>query len=229
MWEGMREAMVCKYNESESNKRRWAGAAAAVLLQCRCQVPLPAFGCVALGCHLLAPGGQGPRAPHLCLQRSASLPACLPACLPFHCHQCAATGGCCRREEELRSGPNYVSLEPPPPGCDRGESRGSHIVGPWDPPALLPGCLDVFAWLRRRAASARCLVPQFCPADLPLMYRMCTACVPPARLPADALKLYVGGMPTTATVEDIQATFKGFGRVRPCLPASSACCQLEAP
>ena len=47
-------------------------------------------------------------------------------------------------------------------------------------------------------------------------------------------------MPTTATVEDIQATFKGFGRVSPCpCPAASrllcivlcstACRQLVAP
>jgi hypothetical protein len=29
VWEGMREAMVCKYNESESNKRRWVGDTSA--------------------------------------------------------------------------------------------------------------------------------------------------------------------------------------------------------
>lgn len=40
--------------------------------------------------------------------------------------------------------------------------------------------------------------------------------------PADALKLYVGNIPTAATVEEIRDTFKGFGRVR--LHVSVACC-----
>ncbi|KAL4452730.1 hypothetical protein ABPG75_008392 [Micractinium tetrahymenae] len=74
VWEGMREAMVAKYNESEHNKRR--------------------------------------------------------------------------REEDMRSGPHYVSIEQPPVGCDM-----------------------------------------------------------------DALKLFVDGLPTSATAEDIRDVFKGFGRI----------------
>ena len=34
-----------------------------------------------------------------------------------------------RREDDMRSGPQYVSLEPPPPGCDPGATTGGGCGG----------------------------------------------------------------------------------------------------
>lgn len=39
-----------------------------------------------------------------------------------------AASSACRREEDMRAGPRYLSLEPPPPGCDPGEADGAVLV-----------------------------------------------------------------------------------------------------
>lgn len=106
----------------------------------------------------------------------------------------------CRREDEQRNGPNYVSQEQPPPGCDQGESTR---VPPRRRPA---GCLSA----SREAVCETCRasrLPLLNPLTFPPLLRTMSSW-------ADVLKLFVANIPLAATVDDIRAAFKGCGRVR---------------
>lgn len=136
-----------------------------------------------------------------------------PSAPSTYTHHTAIAAVLRRREDSMRFGPQYVSLEPPPPGCESG--------------ALLARCVGVQQHGPQpgRAGSQ--------PAAIEELPPMLTPPTPtPSLLPppaADALKLYVGNIPTVATVEEVRDAFKGFGRVRPgwlrlCLGAGGGVC-----
>ena len=151
---------------------------------CRLQLAVRGFGC--------GQGGRDCLMPRLrCTAVLPCPPLSPPACLPAW-HSIlpnAAAGWCCRREEELRTGPNLVSLEPPPPGCDRGKPVVWAVCG-WPagclavPPACpAAGC----GWwcLQPRCDACCCLPACYCtPPRLPFpplfspLYLSCTACPP---------------------------------------------------
>ena len=128
---------MAKYNESEGNKRRWVlcCSSSVAALWGACRLVWSGFGSAST---------TKPR--HFV---NAVLQTDRAKQLKFFFYLLLSSSAC-RREDDMRAGPRYLSLEPPPPGCDPGEADccGMAVVVV----ATSPGEGWCCHWRRRRRA-----------------------------------------------------------------------------